>query len=284
MEEKTNIYGNVIETIANRAAKSIQLEDGDYIKDGLIYCGKCNTPKQCEIEFNGSVIKPMCLCKCAVEKRNQEKAEFDHRQFLQRVADLRVKGFPQHELQSWNFDADDGANEKLTKVAHNYVENFSEFRNKGKGLLLFGSVGTGKTFYAACIANGLIDKGKSCLMTNFARLVNTISGMYEGKQEYLDELSRYSLLIIDDLAAERDTEYMNEIVFNIIDSRYRAGLPIIVTTNLTADEIKNPADIRKQRTYSRLLEMCIPIEVKGEDRRRKKLKDDFAEFNELLGI
>jgi DNA replication protein DnaC len=77
---------------------------------------------------------------------------------------------------------------------------------------------------------------------------------------------------------------MQEIVFNVIDSRYRAGLPLIVTSNLTAEEIKNPADISYQRIFSRLLEMCVPIEVKGEDRRRKILKNSFSEYSELLGI
>jgi DNA replication protein DnaC len=121
-------------------------------------------------------------------------------------------------------------------------------------------------------------------MTNFARLSNTLQGMWEGKQEYLDSLNRFPLLILDDLGAERKSEYMNEIVFNLIDSRYRAKLPLIVTTNLTSEELKNPADITNRRTYSRLLEMCIPLEVKGEDRRREKLKDSFKEMKELLGI
>ena len=184
----------------------------------------------------------------------------------------------------WNFSNDDGQNEKITKLALKYVENFKEMLSRGKGLLFFGDVGTGKTFYSACIANALIDRGYPCMITNFSRLVNTISGMYEGKQEYIDKLNRFDLLVIDDLAAERDTEYMSEIVQTIVDSRYRAGLPTIITTNLTADEIKHPADVRKQRTYSRLLEMCVPVKVKGKDRRRQKLKDDYNELNELLGL
>lgn len=157
-------------------------------------------------------------------------------------------------------------------------------RERGKGLLFFGTVGTGKTFHAACIANALIDKGYPCLVTNFARLVNTLQGMYEGKQQYIDSLNKFDLLVLDDLAAERDTDYMNEIVQNIVDSRYRAGLPTIVTTNLTADELKNPADIRKARTYSRLLEMTFPVEVKGADRRKAKLASDYNEFSDLLGL
>ena len=77
---------------------------------------------------------------------------------------------------------------------------------------------------------------------------------------------------------------MDEIVQSIIDSRYRSGKPLIVTTNLTAQELKNPLDIRKQRVYSRLFEMCIPIEVKGKDRRKEKLKSSYDELAGLLGL
>jgi DNA replication protein DnaC len=121
-------------------------------------------------------------------------------------------------------------------------------------------------------------------MTNFARIANTASGMWEGKQEYYDSLNDYQLLVLDDLAAERKTEYMSEIVFNVIDARYRAGLPLIVTTNLTSEELKHPADISYQRTFSRLLEMCIPLEVEGKDKRLEKLKADIKPMKDLLGL
>jgi DNA replication protein DnaC len=165
-----------------------------------------------------------------------------------------------------------------------YVENFDEFRKQGKGLLLFGTVGTGKSFAAACIVNSLIDKGCPALMTNFGRIANTVSGMFEGKQEYYDSLNRFPLLALDDLSAERKTEYMQEIVFNVVDSRYRAKLPLIVTTNLTWQELANPQDITYQRIFSRLLEMCIPVKFEGSDKRIEGLKNSLAGARELLGL
>lgn len=270
--------------IEAQAAQAIKAHEGDYIVDGLLYCHKCNTPKQCKIELFGKIRTPMCLCKCEVERREAEEAERKRIERMREIRNLRIMGFPESEMQNWTFGVDDMTNPKITGIAHNYVENFATMRERNKGLLLYGTVGTGKTFHAACIANALIDKGYPVLMTNFSRLVNTIQGMYDGKQEYIDGLNRFDLLIIDDLSAERDTEFMNEIIFTIIDSRYRAGLPLIVTTNLTAEEIKNPADIKKQRTYSRLLEMTIPVEVKGADRRRKKLKDDYSDLSDILGL
>lgn len=275
---------NYIDGLEARTAERIRPEEGDYIVDGLLYCGKCKTKKQTRVNILGRERTPYCLCKCAVEKRDQEEADRRRAEFERRIKDMRRVGFPDDEMQNWTFDKDDGANEHITSVARKYVENFDVMRESGKGLLLYGSVGTGKTFAAACIANALIDRGFPCLVTNFARLINTISGMYDGKQEYIDGLNRFTLLVIDDLASEADTEYRNEIIFNIIDSRYRAGLPLIVTTNLTAQELKNSADIKKQRIYSRLFERCIPLEVKGTDRRREQLKNDFKAYSDLLGL
>ena len=277
-------FESVINSIEEKAADSVRAEQGDYIIDGLLYCGKCNTPKQTRVEIFGRVRTPYCLCKCAVEKRQKEDEERERIAFEKRIKEMRRVGFPDDEMQKWTFEKDDRANEHITGVALKYVENFETMRESGKGLVFYGTVGTGKTFAAACIANALIDKGYPCLVTNFARLINTISGMYDGKQEYIDGLNRFSLLVIDDLATEADTEYRNEIVYNVIDSRTRAGLPFIITTNLTAQELKAAGEIKKQRIYSRLFGTCLPVEVKGVDRRREKLKDDYKTYSDLLGL
>lgn len=267
-----------------KSIQSIPQNDGDYLKDGLLYCGKCHTPKQCRIEMLDSIRMPMCLCKCEMERLDKEESEYRQREKQQELERMRSVGFPDREMLNWRFENDDNSNERLSAICKRYVQNFREMRKKGKGLLFFGPVGTGKTFLAACIANALIDEGFSCMVTNFARLTNTLSGKLDGRQEYLDSLNRYSLLVIDDLASERNTEYMNEVVFSLIDARYRSGLPIIITTNLTAEELKHPADLSKQRVYSRLFEMCFALEVKGKDRRKSKMISDYEELKNLLEI
>lgn len=277
---------SIIEGIAKVSESAIPVNDGDYIDDeGLLCCGKCHTRKQTIIVLaNGKQLKPRCVCKCEQERMHAEEENRKAQDHAEKVRELRKMGFPDTEMSRFTFENDDRSNEYISDVAIRYADNFTTMYSKHKGLLLFGTVGTGKTYIAACIANALIDRGYTCLVTNFARLTNTISGMYDGKQEYIDGLDRFSLLVIDDLASERDTEYMNEIVTNIIDARYRSGKPLIVTTNLTSEELKNPRDVRKQRIYSRLMEMCIPLEVKGTDRRKKKLIDEKNEFDELLGL
>ena len=277
---------SIIGGIEARAAEAIKINAGDYIdeKTGLLMCGNCHTKKQTEVNLLGEVRRPMCLCKCEAERREKEEAERKRLELQKRVREYRRMGIPETSMQEWTFANDDRSNEKLSEAMRKYADNFEEFLKKGKGLLLFGTVGTGKTYLAACIANALIDKGYPVLMTNFARIANTVQGMYEGRQEYYDSMNRFPLLILDDLSAERKTEYMQEIVFNVIDSRYRAGLPLIVTTNLTSEELQNPSDISYQRTFSRLLEMCLPVRVEGKNKRLEKLKSDIKPMKDFLGL
>ena len=275
-------FSDIVESIAIQSAKAIGIADGDYEQDGLLYCGKCHTPKQTFIEQTATPV--FCLCQCQQKAVEKEEAEQKRRDAVARASRLRVEGFADSAMRSCTFSNDDSSNAKLSDVARRYVANFPRMLKEGQGLLLFGTVGTGKTFMAACIANALIDEGHPCLVTNFPRLANGLLDAGDGKQSFLDSLNRYDLLVIDDLGSERDTEFMAETVQSVIDSRYRVHKPLIVTTNLTADELKRPADMKEQRLYSRLMELCIPVEVAGKDRRKEKLKENYASTKELLGL
>ena len=259
-------------------------EKGDYVQDGILYCGKCHTPKQTKISVGGRIWTPACMCDCEAERFREKQERMERESALDAVKRLRRIGFSDSDMSRCTFDRDDHSNEKLSQIARRYVEIFAQMQMRGKGLLLYGSVGTGKTFMSGCIANALIEKGHPCLVTNFARLVNTLYSMHEGRQRYIDDLNRFDLLVIDDLASERETSFMSEIIQSIIDARYRTGKPLIVTTNLTAKELKRPEDIRKQRIYSRLFEMCIPLEVTGSDRRKDTLRKDYKDIGKELGI
>ena len=278
------MYDKMFDNLVNKAAESIKAEQGDYIVDGLLYCGSCKTAKQTRVILFGIEKTPYCLCKCEAEKRDREAEAVRQQERERQIREYRKMGFPDSEMSNWTFGNDDMTNPTLTKAMQSYVEHFDEFRKTGKGLLLHGTVGTGKTYAACEVANALVDKGYPVLVTNFARLTNTIQGLFEGKQEYIDSLNRFTLLVIDDLGAERKSEFMQEMVYNIIDSRYRSGLPMIVTTNLDLSEITNPKDIGNSRIYDRILERCHPIEVKGASRRRKAVREEYSEMQRMLGL
>lgn len=274
--------------IEREARKANAPADGDYMgDDGLLYCGTCRKPKQCRVsDWLGSGTDKVLpsACECALEERRRFEERMKAEERRRELDKLRRAGFPDAEMRKWCFAADDGGSGKAMDVAHRYVDNFARMLESGKGLLLYGNVGSGKSYIAACIANALIDSGTPCMMTNFARIVNQLSESFDGRQRYIDSLNRFDLLVIDDLAAERDTEYMWENVMNVIDSRYRAGLPLVVTTNLTLDDFRTPADIKRERVYSRLVEMCIPVKVAGKDRRGAKAAQSMSELRSLLGL
>lgn len=269
--------------MVDQLSASIEPAETTYTgEDGLLHCAVCHDRVQTVVEFLGVKKTVNCICSCIRAKMDAE----DERKRQEENDRNRRRCFAETNMSEWTFAKDDQQNPKLSKAMRNYADKFPEFLKMGKGLVMYGTVGTGKTFYAACIANALLDKGYKVYMTNFAELTNRIQGMFEGRQEFIDGLNRYDLLVIDDLGAERNSAsgYMQEMVFNIIDSRYRSGLPFIVTTNLTADQLKNPKDISYQRIYDRILERCHPVEVTGQSRRRKALINTHADVQAMLEL
>lgn len=277
---------DIIDTIGARAARQYSEHEGDYRnEDGLLICGKCHTPKECTLtKSDGTARTVRCACECSVAQNAKEAEEKRKRDRLQYLDSMRRTGFPDAEMREWAFAKSDHTDQKNENIARRYVANFDAMRSQGTGLLLCGSVGTGKSFLAAAIANELINQGTPCLMTNFSRIISRVSEKFGGDQKYLDDLNRFDLLIIDDLGSERDTEFTWEKVMNVVDARYRAGLPLIITTNLTLKDLADPSDIRRQRVFSRLKEMCVFLEVNGADRRNKKMRDKMENAKLLLGL
>lgn len=279
------MYENIIAGAAAANAANNKAEPGDYIKDGLLYCGKCNTPRQIEKELlPGKTFKPYIKCQCRIQQEKAEAEEKKRLEFAEMVRQYRREGFPEGKLATWTFENDDGSNEKYINAMKRYVANFDNFKEQGRGVLLHGPTGHGKTYLAACIANALIDKGYRAVFTSMSRIERTLQSSWGDRQEYIDFLSRVPLVVIDDIGAERNTSYMGEIIYSVIDARYTAGLPLIATTNLTLAELAKPAEVKEQRIYGRLLEMCYPIEIKGRNKRQDKMMDTYAPIRDILGV
>lgn len=263
--------------------------EGDYIgKDGLLYCGVCRTKKQTRLpalDFTGGreIIVP-CICKCKVEENKRKEEEEKKRQEMQRLERLKASSLMDAKLKAARLDGYqvDGDNQKIYNLAGNYVKRFDEMYEKRQGLLFWGAVGTGKSYTAACIANELLDQMIPVVMTSFVKILQNIQGNPDEEERIMAGLNVAKLLIIDDLGAERSTDYALEKVHNIIDSRYLSGKPLILTTNMTLKDMQESEDIRYRRIYDRIFEMCFPVRFAGRSWREKAASKRFDAMKNLM--
>lgn len=226
----------------------------DYVdEEGCLHCGICGKRKQMKVSLMGFEHVVSCLCECEVKAR-QELDEKMQREEAQRLLYQRKSvGLRERRFWEWKFENDNGSNQKIL-IARQYVENWTDMKRKNVGLLLMGPVGTGKSFFAGCIANALLEQGERVMMTNFSRILNEMTSYQADKNQIIQNLVDYPLLIIDDLGIERNSEFALEQVYNVIDSRYCKMLPLIVTTNLGLNEMKSTdLDTAHQRIYSMVM-------------------------------
>lgn len=286
----------IMKTVAANGLRNQTRNDGDYEdENGILICGKCGEPRQRFMLFDDptdddsehkSELKVVTMCRCEREEEEREKRKEEAAKDMEKIQRLRNASLLDEKLRGATFGAFKVTkyNERNLKLCRRYAMKFDQMVEKDQGLIFWGSVGTGKSFAAACIANYLLDRKVPVVMTSFVKLLEVFQSGRDEETSILNRLGYAKLVIFDDLGAERGTDYALEKVYNIVDSRYRKNLPMILTTNLTIEDMKSEVDMRYRRIYDRVFETCYPMQFTGPSWRMKEASRRYKDMEELLGV
>jgi DNA replication protein DnaC len=169
----------------------------------------------------------------------------------------------------------DMARSLQTKIAVSqiraYVEELGQRLEEGRGLWLFGETpGTGKTTLAMLVSSAALEAGYSVAIYSLPKLLARIRRTYDsepGGESYLsffERLISVDLLHIDDLGAEKRSDWVLEQLYALVNERYETRRSMLITTNLKHEDLEQQIGTR---TVSRLAQTCEEVEVRGEDQR-----------------
>lgn len=270
---------NLIDLIGEREHS----ERGEVRDDGLMYCNGCGKPLQIKKEIMGKEYILPVACDCDKARIERENKENEQKKFESRLR--MCYGSHYNKLIHCRFDKDAGFYPNISKALKKYADCFGYYLSggmeeegapKGHGILFFGPTSTGKTFAACEIANQIMKYGYSALYLRASDIADDEISM--------EDITSKHLLILDDLGSERQTSYGQEQVYRVIDARVTNQLPMIVTTNLTQEEITKTPDIYHARIYDRILEVCTPIKLDSINIRHRKFAEKNERNKEFLGL
>jgi DNA replication protein DnaC len=157
---------------------------------------------------------------------------------------------------------------QVVAATRRFVQTIDQQLDSGRGLWFMGSVGTGKTTLAMLVSKAALKAGRSVAIYSLPRLLNEIRDTHRAERshvELLDRLTSVDLLHIDDVGAERTTDWVLEELYSIVNARYEEERSMVITTNILDREAL--CEQISERTVSRLTEMCDELPLIGHDRR-----------------
>lgn len=270
----SDIVGMMTDSII--AKNKNQKKANDYYVEGILYCGNCHTEKEFVLPSGKKV---PCLCKCEEEKYNQQEEKEKLQDKIRnniRYIDSQYRNVNLNNLDGLDTDAD-------LAFVKPFIDNFEEFKKMNMGLYIFGDYGNGKTTMASAIANELLNKGYLVLMTPCNEAIRKISDKDNNNKNFFQQtIQNMDLIILDDFGTNRDTEFQNEQLFNLIDFLYSNKKCVIFTTNLPRIELANKNIPQMARCYDRIIEMTKGIYIKRPSMRIKISKEKQNKLDEIL--
>lgn len=237
-------------------------------------CAECHGSGWQEVHQDGIRYR---YCNCEIGQFQKQKDEADAISYRKEYADnlVRIANIPRRFASA---DMQDYDPDYFVDIVRNI--NLKE----GRGLFLWGPVGSGKTHLAAAILGNWLEHnnfenvtmladgfGKHFLFVQVPDLLDKIRSSYDDRrsdgEDWLEEASEATLIVLDDIGAERVTDWVREKLFQLVNRRYNDMRATIVTSNLSPDQL---AAHIGDRTVSRLVGMCKVIKLQGDDRRLKK--------------
>ncbi|MFZ0972068.1 MAG: ATP-binding protein [Solirubrobacteraceae bacterium] len=210
--------------------------------DGFVYDEATNTA------FN---------CRCRRQIIAQRKARSLSAVIPRRYYDVAFERYPVTDIDR-----------NVVAATRRFTDTIDEQLDAGRGLWFMGDVGTGKTTLAMLVSKAALKAGRSVAIYSLPRLLNEIRDTHRAERSHVDLLDRLTavdLLHIDDVGAERTTDWVLEELYSIVNARYEDKRSMVITTNILDREAL--CEQITDRTVSRLTEMCDELPLTGDDRR-----------------
>ena len=213
-------------------------------------------------------------CEQKDERREWELMRRDARIVALREKSGLSKRLKRHTFASFKPYVSQGAARAFEKVEE-YLASWDENREEGRGLYLCGGVGVGKTHLAVAVMSELIRRRRvPSLFVTVPEFLDNLRGAYNDPgrdlDEWMDAVKNADFLVLDDLGAEKPTEWVRERIFVLVNHRYREQLPTVFTSNTGPKDL---ADQLGERTASRIIAMCDWIALEGEDYRETAVRE-----------
>jgi DNA replication protein DnaC len=269
--------------LQNALSQIVETNTQNYPSDKPYACPHCNiiVPRM-EIEFLGIKKSVQPVCKCETDKLEHERmmdATLIKRKQIERLFSISNLGERFENASFKAFKPRLGA-EKVFRIARKYVEEFKDWGSDS--LLIWGEPGNGKTHIASAVANEVSAKGSIVVFQSVPELLERIRSTFnknskESEQEIMKALTTCDLLVLDDIGAEKLTDWVQDVIYRVIDGRYRKKLPTFYTSNLKPGELAEQLGFR---TIDRITETSLMLENKATSYRREIARQRMARFAE----
>jgi DNA replication protein DnaC len=259
---------NAFDEVAKIVKKNI------VVQNSSVNCSICGEEvKAIKLDIPGLQIERWVQpkCKCEVEAFDKEQLAFQRKTEeleVRKLFSISQLGEKLSSASFNNFQIRSGS-EIAYKASKNYCDGFNP--KNPTALILWGEPGNGKSLLAACVNNELQKNGHTTIFVSMPDLLTKIKQTFnndrENEEQILKALDICDLLIIDDLGAEKTSDWVEETIFKIIDNRYRKKKPILITSNVSPYELSKKIG---SRSTDRILEMCIEIKNDAKSYRTQK--------------